>query len=152
LIEFKRSDMLHDPTKTCGHRASSEAHSARPQTGPRSQKRLDWHTCMPPVDWLHRRPRASPAFITRPSPPGLAALQTVRGEPRFSNPHTDPPPSLLRKAHPSVSRTLTECLRALTEPPGSTEHLRVFTSAPGRSPADHPTRPDPSGPTCTTCG
>lgn len=106
-----------------------------------------------------------PAIITRPSPPGLAALQTVRGEPRFSNPRKDTATEPLRKlterlqdAHPSASGHS-------PEPPGSTEHLRVFTehlrvftNASGRSPADHPTRPGLSRPTgpfgvhCTTCG
>jgi hypothetical protein len=69
---------------------------------------------MPPVSWLHRHLRVSSAIITRPSPPGLdrsancawrtPVLQTVQGYRHRAS----------SEAHPSVSRTLTECLRALT--------------------------------------
>jgi hypothetical protein len=69
---------------------------------------------VPPVNWLHRHLRVSSAIITRPSPPGLdrsancawrtPVLQTVQGYRHRAS----------SEAHPSVSRTLTECLRALT--------------------------------------
>lgn len=84
---------------------------------------------MPPVSWLHRHLWVSPAFITRPSPPGLAALQTVPGELRFSRPCKDTATSLFGSS-PSVSRTLTSASGHSPEPPGSTERLRAFTGAP----------------------
>lgn len=132
-------------TKTYEHRASSEAQPARPNTEPRSQKRLDWHTCMPPVDWLHRHPRVSPAFIPRPSPPGLNALQTVRWKASAFQPAYGPATEPLRSAHRASPGRSPECLRALTgtsgfhrTPPG------VHRSPLRRSPADHPSRTGPS--------
>jgi hypothetical protein len=43
---------------------------ARPHTGPRSQKRLDWHTCMPPVDSLHSTPSGVTGIHNTPEPSG----------------------------------------------------------------------------------
>lgn len=68
---------------------------------------------MPPVGWLHRHFRVSPAIITRPSPPGLAALQTVLGELRFSRPCKDTATEPLRKLTERL-QDAHECLRALT--------------------------------------
>jgi hypothetical protein len=96
---------------------------------------------MPPVNWPHRHLRVSSASITRPSPLGLArsancawrtpVLHTVQGYRHRAS----------SEAHPSVSRTLTECLRALTgtsgfhrTPPGvhrrSIPHGRDFRDPP----------------------
>lgn len=81
---------------------------------------------MPPVSWLHRHLRVSPAFITRPSPPGLArsancawrtpVLQTVQ---RYRHRAS----SEAHRASPGRSRV----------PPGTHRNLRVPPNAFGRS-------------------
>lgn len=95
---------------------------------------------MPPVSWLHRHLRVSPAFITRPSPPGLArsancawrtpVLQTVQGYRHRAS-------SEAHRVSPGHSRV----------PPGTHRNLRVppntsgcSPNASGRSPALHPSR------------
>jgi hypothetical protein len=81
----------------------------------------------------HRYLRVSPAFITRPSPPGLArsancawrtpVLQTVHGYRHRAS-------SEAHRASPGRSRV----------PPGTHRNLRVPPNASGRSPALHPSR------------
>jgi len=99
---------------------------------------------MPPVGWLHRHLRMSPAFLTRLSPPGLTATQTVRGELRLPIPCKEPATEPLRKltrASPGRSREPSGPHRV---PPGTHRNLRVppntsgcSPNASGRSPADH---------------
>jgi hypothetical protein len=123
----------------------------------RSQKRLDWHTCMPPVRRLHRqrsRCHDNLRVVNRqtrlaPSPPGLKAPQTVRPE-SFGSPTRarNPPPSLLRK----LTERLQDAHGHLRAPTGtsgfhrtspdvlntsgcSPERLRAFTGGSSRAAA-----------------
>jgi hypothetical protein len=126
LINFKRVRHAARPSKDLRTRASSEAQPVRPQTatiGPRNDL-TGILVCRRSAGFTdtfgcHRQ------SMTRPSPPGLArsancawrtpVLQTVQGYRHRAS----------SEAHPSVSRTLTECLRALTE------CLRALTGTSG---------------------
>jgi len=114
LIDFKRVRHAARPSKDLRTRASSEAQPVRPQTatiGPRNDL-TGILVCRRSAGFTdtfgcHRHSQ-------RPSPPGLTrsancawrtpVLQTVQGYRHRAS----------SEAHPSVSRTLTECLRALT--------------------------------------
>jgi len=152
LIDFKRVRHAARPSKDLRTRASSEAQPVRPQTatiGPRNDL-TGILVCRRSAGFTdtfgcHRQ------SMTRPSPPGLArsancawrapVLQTVQGYRHRAS----------SEAHPSVSRTLTECLRALNRvPPGTHRNLRVPPNASGRSPALHPSRTGLSRPNRTT--
>jgi hypothetical protein len=90
---------------------------------------------------FNRHPRVSLAFITRPSPPGLVALQTVRGELRFSKPPQDTATELLRKLTRASPGRSPRRFRALTGTSGFHDTSGCHPIASGRSPADFPTRP-----------
>jgi hypothetical protein len=94
-----------------------------------------------------RHLRMSPAIITRPSPPGLAALQTVLGELRFSILCKDTATEPLRKLTERL-QDAHECLRALTGTSGfhRTPSGRSPTAS-GQSPALYPSRTGLSRPT-----
>ena len=114
MIDFKRVRHAARPSKDLRTRASSEAQPVRPQTatiGPRNDL-TGILVCRRSAGFTdtfgcHRHSQ-------RPSPPGLTrsancawrtpVLQTVQGYRHRAS----------SEAHPSVSRTLTECLRALT--------------------------------------
>jgi len=115
LIDFKRVRHAARPSKDLRTRASSEAQPVRPNTatiGPRNDLTgilvCRRSTGFTDTFGCHRQ------SMTRPSPPGLdrsancawraPVLQTVQGYRHRAS----------SEAHPSVSRTLTECLRALT--------------------------------------
>jgi len=86
---------------------------------------------MPPVGWLHRHLRMSPAFLTRLSPPGLTATQTVRGELRLPNPCKEPATEPLRKltrASPGRSREPSGPHRV---PPGTHRTSGFHRTPPG---------------------
>lgn len=85
---------------------------------------------MPPVGWLHRHLRVSSAFIPRPSPQGLMLSKLCAGKLRLSNPPTDPPPSLFGVLTERLQDAHSSAFGRLPEPPGSTEHLRVFIDRP----------------------
>jgi len=150
LINFKMSDMLHDPAKTCKHSSFFGSSPAGPNILPRPLKRLDWHLCMPPVGWLHERLRAFTRHpLTRPSPPGLAALLTVHGELRFSRAVKEPATEHLRmfvRASSDAHRMSSDIHRNLRVPPNasgrSTERLRTLTRAPSGA---QPAAPFPHG-------
>jgi len=162
LIDFKMSDMLHDPAKTCKHSSFLGSSPAGPNTRPRPLKRLDWHLCMPPVGWLHRTPPGVHRHpLTRPSPPGLAALLTVHGELRFSRAVKEPATEHLRMFTRASSDAHPNVFGHSPEPPGSTERLRAFNRAPsdahlgtfGRPTGGPlPSRTSLSRLTRTTCG
>lgn len=115
MIDFKRVRHAARPSKDLRTRASSEAQPVRPNTatiGPRNDLTgilvCRRSTGFTDTFGCHRQ------SMTRPSPPGLdrsancawraPVLQTVQGYRHRAS----------SEAHPSVSRTLTECLRALT--------------------------------------
>lgn len=79
---------------------------------------------------FNRHPRVSPAFITRPGPSGLAALQTVRGELRFSKPCQEPATEPLRKLTERLQDAHRGAFEPSPEPSGSTRHLRVSDDRP----------------------
>jgi len=119
----------------------------------RSKKRLDWHTCMPPVNWLHRHLRAPHRHSHAPEPSGVRCSANCARRTSVLHGARIPPPSLFGSS-PSVSRTLTRV------PPGThrnlrvpSEHLRVFTERlrafTRRSILPEPGLPRP---TRTTCG
>jgi len=112
--------MLHDPAKTYEHRASSEAQPVRPNIGP-SVPETTWLAYLYAAGQLasptpsgvtdifgcHRQ--SSHARVPRDSPLCKLCLENSGSPDRARI----PPPSLFGSS-PSVSRTLTECLRALT--------------------------------------
>lgn len=141
MIDFKRVRHAARPSKDL--RTPSLFGSS---TGPtkhrdhRSQKRLDWHTCMPPVSWLHRHLWVSPAFTT-PEPSGAHPLCKLCLENSGSPDRARiPPPSLFG----SSPERLQDAHRV---PPGTHRNLRVPPNASGRSPALHPSRTGLSRPT-----
>jgi hypothetical protein len=136
------------PTDT---RASSEAQRPGQTPDHRSQKRLDWHTCMPPVDRLHRHLRVSSAFITRQELFGAQSSANCAPEGLGSPPAAGTRHRASSEAHRASPGRSSESLRALNRepsgphrvpsgphrvPPGTHRNLRVPSNAPGRSPAD----------------
>jgi len=111
--------MLHDPAKTYEHEPLRKLKRPGQKPDQRSQKRLDWHTCMPPVDWLHPTPSGVIGIHNTPEPFGAwCSANCARRAPALHPVQRTRHPSFFGSS-PSVSRMLTECLRALTEPPGS---------------------------------
>jgi hypothetical protein len=118
--------MLRDLTKTYEHPSffgSSSGPAKHRTTGPRND--LTGILVCRRSAGFNRHPRVSPAFITRPSPPGLAALQTVRGELRFSKPPQDTATEPLRKLTRASPGRSPRRFRALTGTFGFHRHLRV---------------------------
>lgn len=126
--------------------------------GHRSQKRLDWHTCMPPVHWLQSTPSGVTGLHNTPEPPGARCSANCARKASALHPCKETAAELLRK--------LTELLRKLTErlqdahrapsggPPESSDSttLRCHRAPQAFVWRTFRTRTGPSGPTCTTCG
>jgi len=99
---------------------------------------------MPPVNWLHRHLRVSPAINDTPEPSGARPLCKLCLESSGSPDRARiPPPSLFG----SSPERLQDAHRV---PPGTHRNLRVPPNASGRSPALHPSRTGLSRPNRTT--
>jgi hypothetical protein len=96
----------------------------------RSQKRPDWHTCMPPVSWLHRHLWVSPAHNAR-TLRGSTALQTVLGELRFSRSVQGYRHRASSEAHERLQDAHTSASGHSPEPPGSTNTPGCSRTPPG---------------------
>jgi hypothetical protein len=126
LIDFKRVRHAARPSKDL--RTPSLFGSS---TGPtkhrdhRSQKRLDWHTCMPPVSWLQPTPPGVTGNHDTPEPSGARPLCKLCLENSGSPDRARIPPPSLFGSSPERLQDAHECLRALTE------YLRALTGTSG---------------------
>jgi hypothetical protein len=131
--------MLHDLAKTREHFELLRKLTGTGQNPvPRSPDSARWALRVPPVEQLHQRLRALPAFSRRPEPSGVhRAANCAR---RTSVLHERPRSfTAMDSRHPEHFPVLTERLRTLTERPRTFTGTSGFHRALRRSPAGpHP--------------